>query len=220
MIVAGKTNGRERDAFPLLILFARTPVPGRVKTRIAAVVGQEQASRIYGEMLGKALELCRPGQGWRRIVAIPGDSDAAYFERRGFPIIRQEGEDIGQRMANALLAGLDSGAGQVVIIGSDIPTLTQEEIKFAFIRLNSVPAVIGPSRDGGFYLIGIGREHRDAAERVLKDRVNWSTPAVLAEVRDLCRKHGLLFELLPLKSDVDTIEDWLDYQSARDGEDS
>jgi hypothetical protein len=198
----------------LLIVFAKTPAAGLVKTRLGAVVGAEQAAQIYQSMLDRVLAQSATNESWQQLVAITPESDAAWFECRGFEVMRQYGNDIGKRIGNALEEGFRRGASRVLIIGSDLPDLTSGEITAAFSRLDSAPAVIGPSADGGFYLFGATAEHGLAASRVLQADIRWSTPSVFAEVEALCQEASLSLSCLPVKRDIDTYDDWLDYQSS------
>jgi uncharacterized protein len=199
----------------LLIVFAKSPDSGKVKTRIGEAVGPDQAAIIYKHMLQAAVAASAPNALWTQVIAITPESDAAYFTHQGLKVVRQRGEGIGRRMSNALADGFRSGAGQVILIGSDIPSLTSAEIAAAFFRLDSAAAVIGPSEDGGFYLFGVNAGHRRGAVRVMQDAVDWSSPRVYSQVETLCRKYSLPLERLPAKRDIDTYEDWLDYQSVR-----
>ncbi len=208
------TNSTPIPAERLLILFAKTPTAGQVKTRIGAQVGLEQAAQIYQTMLETILAASGGDGRWQRLVALTPDSDAAWFETRNLPYIRQLGENIGERMANALSEGFRQGSAQVMVIGSDIPELDEAEIAAAFSRLDTEPAVVGPSIDGGFYLFGANRQFQQQAARVLQAEIPWSTPQVLALVQDLCRQQSLPLFSLPPKRDIDTYEDWLDYQAA------
>lgn len=198
----------------LLILFAKTPAAGQVKTRIGAEIGFGQAAQIYETMLETILSSSGGAGRWQRLVALTPDSDAAWFNVRNLPFIRQQGQNLGERMGNALNEGFRQGAAQVMIIGSDIPELGEAEIAAAFLRLDTEPAVIGASIDGGFYLFGANRQFQQQAANVLQANIPWSTPQVLASVHALCRQQSLPLFQLPPKRDIDTYDDWLDYQAA------
>ena len=202
----------------LLIVFAKTPVAGQVKTRLGAVVGPDQAAKIYEHLLETCLTASATNDLWRQVIAITPESDEAYFARRGLEIMRQSGTDLGERMSNALARGFELGADQIMIVGSDIPNIDSTELSEAFSMLNRVPAVIGPCTDGGFYLFGVTAQHYLAATRVFTEDIKWSTTQVLASVQTLCRRFSLPLSFLPLKSDIDTYEDWQHYRSAQTGE--
>lgn len=208
------TEEGRTDPCRLLIVFAKTPAVGQVKTRIGEAAGNEKAVAIYTQMLEKILAESASNGIWRQIVAIPRDSDKTWFTRRGIDIMLQCGADIGEKMSNALVQGFQSGASEIILIGSDIPTLERSEIAAAFSLLTAAQAVIGPSTDGGFYLFGLTSEQRLIVTRVLQGDIKWSTSRVLGEVQELCQRHFLPLAYLPVKTDIDTYEDWLSYQAA------
>ena len=118
-------------------------------------------------------------------------------------------------MANALLDASNQDSEKIVLIGSDIPSLKHSDIVEAFAMLARVPAVIGPSEDGGFYLFGLTAKHLPRATDLFCRPIRWSTPKVLAEVEKQCRDYQLTLGYLPLKTDIDTYEDWIRYQNTR-----
>ena len=205
---------KEHERLSLLI-FAKSPEPGQVKTRIAQTVGPDQAAAIYAEMLELILRESAAEDEWERHIFISPESDADYFHRRGMKTRLQRGNNIGERMANAFLDSSHHASGKIVLIGSDIPSLTRADITAAFERLASDPAVIGPSEDGGFYLLGLLEEHAPTVSRLLRKPIPWSTPEVLAEVEKHCRDYQLTLGYLPPKTDIDTYEDWIRYQETR-----
>lgn len=198
-----------------LLIFAKSPEPGRVKTRIAHKVGPDKAAEIYGEMLDHILRESAAEDEWERLIFITPESDADYFRRRGLNTRLQKGNDIGERMANAFLDYSHLGSEKIVLIGSDIPTLNRSDIAEAFEMLARVPAVIGPSEDGGFYLFGLTAKDLALATDLFCPRILWSTPEVLAEVERQCRYYQITLGYLPLKTDIDTYEDWIRYQNTR-----
>ena len=198
-----------------LLIFAKSPEPGRVKTRIAQQVGPDKAAAIYEEMFYQILRESAADERWERILFITPESDADYFHRQGLKTGIQQGSDIGERMGNAFIEALNLGMEKVVLIGSDIPSLTRADIAAAFEMLENVPAVIGPSEDGGFYLFGLTATDLPRATDLFCRPIPWSTPEVLAEVEKGCRDSQLTLGYLPLKTDIDTYEDWIGYQNTR-----
>ncbi|MBP2665906.1 MAG: hypothetical protein H6Q76_886 [Firmicutes bacterium] len=196
-----------------LLIFAKSPDPGQVKTRIAEQVGLDKAAEIYEEMLDQILRESAAQEAWERILFITPESDADYFHRRGLKTRLQKGNDIGERMANALLDASNQDSEKIVLIGSDIPSLKHSDIVEAFAMLARVPAVIGPSEDGGFYLLGVAGQYVPRASELLRQAIAWSTPAVLAELEQWCQVYQFSLEYLPRKNDIDTYEDWIRYQN-------
>lgn len=210
------TKGRESKVTKhtqLLIVFAKTPEAGQVKTRIGVNIGMQEAAAIYSKMLEITLTASATNKLWEQIVALTPESAEAYFKGRDLKITRQCGADLGDRMSSALERGFQEGAEKLVLIGSDCPTLTHAEIAEAFFLLNKVPAVIGPSEDGGFYLIGVTRESYKTVVRVFREAIKWSTPQVFDEVKERCQRLELPLVNLSIKNDIDTYEDWRAYKT-------
>lgn len=184
-----------------LVIFARAPVLGEVKTRLGRSIGEPAALALYEAFLDDTCALTQ-GLGARRVLAVAGDTSEPHLlrlaksQRLG---LEEQGEgDLGARLARAVARHV--GAGPVVIIGSDAPTLPRAHLHQALDALMEHDVVIGPARDGGFYLVGA----RSDVPALFSD-VRWSTPAVLATVLE--RLAGRSHALLPPWYDVDTEED-------------
>ena len=113
----------------------------------------------------------------------------------------QSGQDLGERMNNAFESALKEHE-RVIIIGSDCPAITNELIEMAFQRLEIADVVIGPSKDSGYYLLGMKERHSSIFQNV-----DWSTDKVLPQTIEHIKKLGLLYNLLPELNDIDTLED-------------
>ncbi len=159
-----------------LVLFAKAPRLGQVKTRLAAEIGAEAALDFYRSCLTAVLaELRAPGQPWRLQIAVtPDDRIADPFWPDTIERRPQGAGDLGDRMLRFL--GEARTDAPVLIVGGDIPELTTEHIARALRALASHDLVIGPSPDGGYWLIGAGR----APPPSLFEAVRWSTPDALA----------------------------------------
>ncbi len=186
----------------LLIIFTRNPVAGEVKTRLASSIGAESALEVYKALRAHTAAVCRELDAKKRACYCGFIPTNDIFLTNGFSATLQVGEELGERMLNALRAGFDDGYTKIVLIGTDCLEITPLILEQAFIALEGADAVIGPARDGGFYLIGMKR----VIEELFLGRA-WSTPEVLAEttltLRSLQADHELLEEL----SDIDTLED-------------
>ena len=191
----------------ILVLFARAPRAGRVKSRLAAVLGETAALEIYLAFLKDSIEMVRrvsPG-GIRPAIAWAGaEGPVSEIEEMlaGFEVLDQEGDDLGQKMSNTFADLLSRGHDRVVIIGSDTPSLPLEHLYKAFDLLRDRDLVIGPATDGGYYLIGA----RAVYPEIFRD-IPWGTARVLEETIALLRIYGIPRVLLPKWEDVDTIED-------------
>lgn len=186
-----------------LIVFSKAPIAGQVKTRLAKITGDESAVKIHEHLVRHCLKIatsanlapvelwCSPSQGH------------AFFQqcRREFTIqLKEQGEgNLGQRMSRAFLNGL-SDADCVVLIGTDCPVMTEENLAHAFSLLeNGDVTVIGPAEDGGYVLLGMSQYQAS-----LFENIPWGTERVLNET---CDKLDGDYGLLPVLWDVDYHED-------------
>jgi rSAM/selenodomain-associated transferase 1 len=200
-----------------LVLFAKAPIPGQVKTRLCPPLTDDEAASLHGSFVLDALE--RSGQAairgaakqapqFDRFLACSPSSDHVFFkimeERHGVRLIDQIGDDLGARMEHATAAMFHLGYRRVIIIGTDLPALPDSVYKDAFGILAQHDLVLGPSVDGGYYLIGLSR----TAPELFRD-VLWSTPQVLALTQKKAHELGLTIALLGQQRDVDTIDDLL-----------
>jgi rSAM/selenodomain-associated transferase 1 len=191
-----------------VVLMAKAPVAGRVKTRLCPPLAPAEATRLYACMLGDAAEEISSVARTARYLFLdsPAAADAlreapfSPFER--FP---QRGKDLGGRMWDAAATAFRLGAMRVVIVGGDCPALAAERLRRAFRELREgAEAVFGPSADGGYYLVGLARPE----ERLFR-RFTWSTPTVLLDTAARCRALSIPFSFLRQERDVDTGEDLL-----------
>ena len=196
-----------------LIAYAKRPLPGYAKTRLGEGIGFEESAGVYARFLYHCLlelvDLQREGINVELCLA--SAADIPYF-RPAFPeflVSAQIDADLGGRLSHSLQAAFDRGAEAVVTIGTDIPDLERAAILSAFAALEDVDVVIGPSADGGYYLIGT--RCKDA--RLFQD-IDWSSELVLGQTEVLVRGQGLSYTFLPTLSDIDTAAD---FQRWRDG---
>ena len=190
----------------VLLIFVRNPELGKVKTRLAKTLGDEEALRIYQILLEKtrAAALNCSAERWLMYSHFLDENDlwdATHFQKK----VQSEG-DLGQRMEAAFRQALDAGAEKVVIIGSDCPTLTGANLDQAFTALDNHDLVIGPVPDGGYYLLGM----RSMLPTLFRD-IAWSTESVRATTLERIAAAGKTVAMLPMQTDVDTEEDWFDY---------
>ena len=188
-----------------LLVIAKRPAPGQTKTRLTPPLTAEQAAALYECFLADTLDLVRrvPGTD-RAIVYLPADAQA-YFAALApdFELLLQQGAGLGERLDNALVSCLRRGYERVVIMNSDGPTLPVTYLARAFEALSDgADVALGPSADGGYYLIGV----RQPTSRLLRE-VRMSTPTVLADTLALAAEEGLRVELLPAWYDVDEAAD-------------
>ena len=192
------------DRSTLVVVLAKAPQAGRVKTRLSAVLGAEGAARLQARLLERAVATavaadCGPVElhgapvhhGFLRCLA----------RRHGIPLVAQSGGDVGMRMHGAFLQGLRRYP-RVVLVGTDCPALEPGDLRVASRWLRSCDAVIAPAEDGGYPLIGLRR-----ASAPLFEGIAWSTAEVMAQTRTRIARLGWrLRELRPLW-DVDRPDD-------------
>ena len=190
---------------PCLAIAAKQPESGRVKTRIAAEIGDDQAAELCRCALHDTLALASAVVHVTRAVSYaPATAEARrYFETEApaFELLPQHGADLGQRMQD-LFSRLMQRFSPVVLIGSDSPDLPAAFIEGAFALLTQADAVLGPANDGGYYLIGL-----NAVQPALFERIDWSTDAVAEQTRVRARETGLRLAELPRWHDLDTVAD-------------
>ena len=189
-----------------LLIFARVPALGRVKSRLAAAVGQPAALAIYHELLtitrtaAEAAEV--PTTVWLADATGPEPTDSEAGEWAEMTTRCQQAGDLGERMTAAFAAAFAAGASRVAIIGTDCPGLRAHHLIQAFALLVEHDVVLGPATDGGYYLLGLRQPHPE-----LFQNKAWSTDTVLADPVADAHRLGRRVALLPELRDVDTADD-------------
>ena len=185
-----------------LILFIKYPEAGNVKTRLGAEVGFELAAELYRLFIQQTFELVQNCSAQKVFVAFePADREAEFSEfiPKQFAVFPQEGKNLGERMLNAFQYAFARGYKNVAILGSDSPTLPLKNIDEAFEKLSKSDLVLGPSEDGGYYLIGLTHAHRG-----LFDKIEWSSSSVMQATIERAEKLRLQYKLLSVWYDIDT----------------
>ena len=187
----------------VLGLFAKWPAPGAAKTRLCAGRGPEWGARVARAFLLDTVERLA-GVADRRVLAFAPPEAAADFAALvggRFDLAPQADGDLGRRLARFAADQLAAGAGSLVLVGADSPTLPVEYVERAFAELGRADVVLGPAADGGYYLIGFGRRVPPVF-----DGIDWGTSRTLADT--VARLAGWRLALLPPWYDVDTPDDW------------
>lgn len=182
-----------------LIIFVRPPELGKVKTRLAAKIGKEKALHIYIKLLQHT-----------RMVALEVTCDKYVFatdrlDQPGWEFFKEEIQvngDLGKKMSHAFEFLFEKGYSNIVIIGSDCPGLTSAHIDTAFKKLKEVDVVIGPTEDGGYFLLGMKKNHA-----TLFENKAWSTPTVFKDTVDTIESLQLSMVALEKLEDVDEEKD-------------
>lgn len=188
-------------------MFVKQPVAGRVKTRLAASLGTdgtESAAMLYDAFQTDLVDRFR-GRYDQRWLGFSPASATGFFEnlsQADYRLWAQPDVDLGNRMRAFFEMAFANGAGRVVLIGSDSPTLPTSLVDEAFELLRTRDLVVGPATDGGYVLIGQSGSVRDVF-----DGIQWSQPGVLAQTVQIAQRQSLSVDLLTPWYDVDTIDD-------------
>ncbi|MCC5996153.1 MAG: TIGR04282 family arsenosugar biosynthesis glycosyltransferase [Oceanicaulis sp.] len=186
---------------PVLVIFAKAPVIGGAKTRLARGVGKVSAWRIYRAMTAKVLRRLKDDRWTLRLAISPDSALTRRFPGAWPPDVARMAQgsgDLGARQARAF-----AGRGPVCVIGSDAPDVTRADIAAAFAHLKRHDAVIGPAEDGGYWLLALN----GPAPRGLFDGVRWSHDATRADLEARLTAHGFRIARLRALRDVDEADD-------------
>jgi hypothetical protein len=188
----------------ILALFAKAPVAGEVKTRLAPELSLENAARLYEAMLLDILDQHDAERDCARALWFAPAAAEDWFARNapaGWRFLQQAGEGLAERMAELFRRHAAEGFDRIVLRGTDSPTLPVERVREAFAALEHSELVLCPDRDGGYNLIGL----RAACDPLFA--LEFSHAGVLSQTLDRARALGLRAELLPAHHDVDTFAD-------------
>ena len=184
---------------------AKKPQAGRTKTRLAAALGETEAAAIYEAMLLDTLETCGQVDAALLISYAPHTHEAAGYFRRIAPsaaLTAQPETGFGGRLSSAMQAAFDREFEQVAVVGSDIPQIARASIEQAFDALEGHDAALGPTRDGGYYLLALS-----AAQPRLFTGIEWSSGRELAQSVDRAAALGLRLAMVEEAFDIDEVED-------------
>jgi rSAM/selenodomain-associated transferase 1 len=206
--ILARRYGSAGPAAPVLQIFAKDPVPGTVKTRLGAAIGNAAAADLYRELAERTLATAVAAReagivGSVELWCDPDVERAAFLrwrDRFGITLRAQDGADLGQRMRHALATALARG-GPALLVGTDSPAIDVAYLADAAAALASHDAVFGPADDGGYVLVGLARDV-DAFSGIA-----WSTAGVMAATRSRLAREGVTWLELPALWDVDTPAD-------------
>lgn len=188
-----------------LLLFLKRPRPGEAKTRLIPQLGALGAADLYRALAEEEVRRTtpRPGEYDRLFFFAPADAgmemQSWFAGQRWLP---QQGADLGERMAAAFEQAFRGGAHRAALIGSDAPWVSRERVLEALAALDEHDLVLGPARDGGYYLIAL-----DRARSALFSGIRWSSASVLAASVERAGALGLGVRLLEPLPDIDTLAD-------------
>ena len=194
-------------ALDRLLVFAKAPVAGRVKTRLTPPLPPDEAAELYEACLRDVFALCARERARVELWYHDEGSAAQYFANEFPLLVRPQSQgDLGAKMRDAFARSYADGAQRVIIIGSDVPTLPEAVLNAAIDGLRDAEMVIGPTLDGGYYLIGFTVDAWSRATELFQD-MPWSSQTVFRSTVDLAARQGLDMRVLPGWYDVDTVDD-------------
>ena len=186
----------------LLIVFVKNPELGKVKTRLAATIGPQQALDIYRMLLQRTRESIKNLPFVKMVCYSSYVDNADLWENHLFHKALQKGGDLGEKMYDAFESAFKAGYKYVGIIGSDCPDVTESLLLDAFTKLKDHDLVIGPAKDGGYYYLGMNELYKP-----LFFNKSWSTDKLLKETLQEAKLLGLKTLLLETLSDIDEEKD-------------
>ena len=190
----------------VVIVFLRAPEKGRVKTRLSKFLNDTFVLELYKGLVKDTLD----------VIETSGDN-ALYFWPPGkkevlqkwlgnkYAFLVQKGDNLGQKMSNAFVDMFKKGYTHALLIGTDIPELSANIITLAYQELQTADAVIGPSDDGGYYLIGF---QKSGFSKIIFEGIDWSTTLVLDQTLQAMDRVSIQYRLLPGLNDIDTPKDF------------
>ncbi|MCT4665883.1 MAG: TIGR04282 family arsenosugar biosynthesis glycosyltransferase [Flavobacteriales bacterium] len=187
----------------LIIVFVKNLSKGKVKTRLAKTIGDENALKVYKALLEKTQTV---------VENLLIDSQVHFSEKiadENWDLSQkfvQVGDDLGARMQKAFQEAFQNGYEKIVLIGSDLPSISSDFIQEAFQVLEQKELVFGPAEDGGYYLIGMKNMYKYPFENKA-----WSTPSLLDQTRKELAHKKISYGLLSTLNDIDTFEDLKQY---------
>jgi rSAM/selenodomain-associated transferase 1 len=194
-----------------LVIFAKAPIAGQVKTRLCPPLTHDEAATLHGSFVLDMLERTKVATAKLKLpidryLACAPSSTLVFFqimeERQSVKLLDQVGDDLGARMQQAFATLFGKGYQRVFIVGTDVPSLPLDHYKQALALLDTHDVVLGPALDGGYYLIGLKQPRPE-----LFAEMAWSTDRVLAATQEKAASLGLKLALIPSWRDVDSIDD-------------
>lgn len=191
------------DNLQTIAIFAKPPLPGKTKTRIAAIMGDDFAVNLSRAMLLDVIDEAKKVENSNIVIFCPPDADFSSFKFCGIDaIVKQHGKDLGERMSNAFTRMFDEGVRKAIILGSDCVTISKSDIADTLFSLNKNDAVFKPAKDGGYMLVALNKR-----QPMLFDNIQWGTSSVMRETIKKLRVAQIDYELLSYGFDIDEVED-------------
>jgi uncharacterized protein len=184
-----------------LLIFQKNAVPGRVKTRLAATVGDEKALEIYTFLVAHTHRIAQQ-LDVSKFLFFSDTAETVPENWNNYRTATQAGSDLGMRMQKAFGAVFETGINEAIIIGTDCYELDATALESAFAQLATHDVVIGPAADGGYYLLGQKKNNTE-----LFTGIAWSSEQVFTQTLEAAKTRGLTVAVLPVLSDIDNEAD-------------
>ena len=197
------------------MVFLKEPVSGKVKTRLAESIGPDQACKAYLQMVDVLLNRLKSFPDVHLLITDTesGSDLSKWIMNPQWKTCTQSEGDLGYRMSSAFRDSFDQGYDKVLLIGSDCPEVGKSDLEMAINKLEKSDLVLGPSRDGGYWLIGMKALH----QTVFKG-ISWSTEFVLEQTLKQAEKERLSCSLLRTLTDIDKVSEWREFEDNREKE--
>lgn len=192
------------NAKNILAIFVKYPQAGFVKTRLAKDIGPKAATFLYKNFVNITIKRSASKKYKTIIFYTPAKQSKRMVDWLGgdFEYVVQCGNDLGKRMQNAFKFIFSRGAKKAVIVGTDSPFIEESEILKSFKRLDKIDCVIGPSYDGGYYLLGMNKPCKK-----IFDNIEWSTETVLKQTIDILKEKDISYSFIDTGFDIDNLDD-------------
>ncbi|WP_299434774.1 TIGR04282 family arsenosugar biosynthesis glycosyltransferase [uncultured Aquimarina sp.] len=200
MVTQRKKNIQKVKDKNLLMIFTRNPELGKCKTRLAATIGDQAALEVYQLLLEHTVTITKNLGVTKEVYYSTRIGENDIWNQTIYNKKLQEGEDLGIRMYNAFQNGFNAGYTNIIIIGSDMYDLIQQDIENAFKALKANDYVVGPAEDGGYYLLGMKKLN----SKIFQNK-SWGTNTVLQNTLNDLQQTNI--KLLEERNDVDYYED-------------
>lgn len=188
-----------------LLVFAKAPIPGQVKTRLIPAIGKEYSTRLYIELFHHTMDVAlRSSVNEIQIWCSPSVNASCfqdYSREEKVSLHVQQGNSLGDRMSYALNKGLNN-FNACVLVGCDCPDLNSQDIEQAYGMLDSTDVVIGPAQDGGYYLLALAK----SSFQIFED-IEWGSSSVLQKTKQNLKRLDWEWQELRMLNDIDTVSD-------------
>ena len=185
-----------------ILIFCKAPIPGTVKTRLFSVLSKQQAAELHIKLAIETINLAIKSQLCPVEIWCSPDTRHPFFQMFKIDLKKQQGSNLGERMHHALQTTLEN-CSSAILIGTDCPSMTIDDLDQAFIQLEEgSDVVIAPSEDGGYTLVGMTKKNYE-----LFNNIDWGTSKVFDQTIVKITKHDLQCYKLPMQWDVDRPED-------------